>query len=222
MADDDTKITSVTKKNMAIEELKKAILTGELEPGNPIREEKYSELLDVSRGTLRGALNSLEDQGFIDSFANQGAFVTNLNKTKVQELYDLRKLLETHALQIGLENNCYDNLSIKKMQHAVQKMGDYEEEEEFLNVIRSDISFHDLLCSEVNHDLLSKLFNTLVTLSKLCMARLKVNDLEIIRDEAQHREILDAIRTKDFSSAKDLLQSHLNDARDHLLEHIGK
>lgn len=207
-----------TKVEKAVDNLKYAILTGEIKPGDQIKELDYSEQLGVSRGTLRESLASLSNMGFVELFPNQGAFVKTVKPREIRELYDLRQLLETHALWISLEEKGgYDNEHLRGMEEIIQRMTKYENEGDSYQLIQNDVRFHKLICSQAGHGLLLNLFNNLVSLSELSIATLKMYELEEKSDELQHLPILNTIKRGDFFRAKRVLEQHLEKGRKNLL-----
>ena len=79
--------------------LRQAILSGELAPGEKIRPNKLAAQWGVSPTPLREALLRLEGDGLIESIPQRGARVTLLSRDSLNELYELRLLLEPVALR---------------------------------------------------------------------------------------------------------------------------
>ena len=70
--------------------IRDSIFRGDLQPGEPLREVELSESMDVSRGTIREALQKLQEENLVEVFPRRGAFVTRLTPRKAQELYTPR------------------------------------------------------------------------------------------------------------------------------------
>lgn len=77
------------------------LLTGELKPGERIKELSLSRTLEVSRTPLREALISLERTGLVRSEPNVGFTINELSVKEARELYPLIALLENHALHLA-------------------------------------------------------------------------------------------------------------------------
>lgn len=77
------------------------LLTGELKPGERIKELALSRTLEVSRTPLREALISLERTGLVRSEPNVGFTIKELSVKEAEELYPLIVLLENHALLLA-------------------------------------------------------------------------------------------------------------------------
>lgn len=77
--------------------LEEAILEGELKPGERLRAEALAQRFGTSRTPVREALLQLEAQGLVDVEPNRGAVVRTFDRDDLQDLYELRALLEPHA-----------------------------------------------------------------------------------------------------------------------------
>ena len=83
--------------------LRERILEGELVPGSRLVERGLVEDYDVSRGTVRAALQQLEHDGLVAVETHRGAFVRQLDKQGLRELFELRTALELEATHRALE-----------------------------------------------------------------------------------------------------------------------
>jgi DNA-binding GntR family transcriptional regulator len=87
-----------TAQAAVLEELRRAITLGELKPGQAIRQDAVAERLSVSRVPVREALKVLEAEGQITYAPHRGYRVAQLSLRELEELYLLRRLLETEAV----------------------------------------------------------------------------------------------------------------------------
>ncbi|NML55290.1 GntR family transcriptional regulator [Streptomyces sp. R302] len=91
-----------TAQQFVLEELRGAITSGELRPGAPIRQDALAARLQVSRVPLREALKALEAEGLVVHHVHRGYFVAQLSLTDLEEIYRIRALLETEAVDRAL------------------------------------------------------------------------------------------------------------------------
>lgn len=82
--------------------LRSRILSGDLPPGSPLREEELSRSYDVSRHTLRAALRTLAGEGLVRLVQNRGATVAALDREALVGLFELRTALELEACRLAL------------------------------------------------------------------------------------------------------------------------
>lgn len=98
-----TRVTAPgTTAQHAVEGLRHALISGELAPGDRVRQEEIAESLGVSLAPVREALATLEQEGQVTYLPRRGYFVTELEADDVREIYELRALLEDHAARRAL------------------------------------------------------------------------------------------------------------------------
>jgi DNA-binding GntR family transcriptional regulator len=197
--------------------IRKAILRGDLKQGKPLREVQLGKSLDVARGTVREALRALQEDGLVEIFPRRGAFVTTLSSRKVREIYTLRELLEPYAVGLAMENDAYGERDLEEIDALLRKLGELERRGQRFEQIKADVEFHYLICKPSDHQLLLNALKNLQSLVTLCVTNLNFYELDPAPQEQQHRAIFDAIRSSDPAHAQDLVIRHLRDARDLLL-----
>jgi DNA-binding GntR family transcriptional regulator len=91
-----------TTAQHALEGLRRAIVAGELRPGQRIGQEELAASLGVSIAPVREALSALEQEGQLTYKPRRGYFVTELRLEDLTEIYELRRLLEGEAARDAL------------------------------------------------------------------------------------------------------------------------
>ncbi|HVX32653.1 MAG TPA: GntR family transcriptional regulator [Solirubrobacterales bacterium] len=86
----------------AVEGLRRALTSGELAPGDQVRQEEIAAALGVSLSPVREALAVLEQEGQVTYRPRRGYFVTELDMDDLREIYELRALLEARAARRAL------------------------------------------------------------------------------------------------------------------------
>jgi DNA-binding GntR family transcriptional regulator len=84
-------------REQALAALRMAITSGELEPGRHLVETELSEMLQISRGTLREALRQLEQEGLISAGARGRMSVRHLDVKEIRDIFAVRGVLESLA-----------------------------------------------------------------------------------------------------------------------------
>lgn len=82
--------------------LREAILSGELAPGEKIVEELLCADIGISRAPLREALRLLAQQGLVEHLPRRGSRVAEWSPTDILQLFELRNVLERHAIETAL------------------------------------------------------------------------------------------------------------------------
>lgn len=86
-----------TTAEHALDELRRAIVSGQYRPGQQVRQERIAADLGVSLAPVREALRALEQEGQVVYRPRRGYFLTELRVADLREIYELRALLETRA-----------------------------------------------------------------------------------------------------------------------------
>ena len=80
------------------------ILDGQFQPGQRLLEEELAQRVGVSRTSLRDSLRRLEADGLVRTEGNRGTFVLQLGTEEVDEVFQLRAMLEGHAAQLAAQH----------------------------------------------------------------------------------------------------------------------
>jgi DNA-binding GntR family transcriptional regulator len=99
---DAARANNVTAQEIVLSSLRDAVLAGVFEPGARLRQEELADIFNTSRIPVREALRALEYEGLVRSEPHRGFTVTRLDADEVEEVYDLRILLESHAVRLAL------------------------------------------------------------------------------------------------------------------------
>src|SRR5579864_4950577 len=86
-----------TLRELTLEKLREAIVQGYFRPGARLVERTLCDELGVSRTVVREVLRHLETEGLVEIVARQGPIVARLDPEQVQEIYEIRALLESEA-----------------------------------------------------------------------------------------------------------------------------
>lgn len=91
--------TTGTVQELILAVLRRALLEGLIHPGARLRQEDLAALFGTSRIPVREALRALEHEGLLRSEPHRGFTVTSLDADQIEEIYELRIVLESHAVR---------------------------------------------------------------------------------------------------------------------------
>jgi DNA-binding GntR family transcriptional regulator len=94
----DGELASYSLVELAYDRLSREILSGRTDPGERLVEEQLTRRLGISRAPLREALRLLAQQGLVEHIPRRGVRVAILSDDDVRELYEVRDVLERHAV----------------------------------------------------------------------------------------------------------------------------
>ncbi|MGJ8648649.1 MAG: GntR family transcriptional regulator [Marinomonas colpomeniae] len=134
------------------EQLKDAIISGDLPPGTKLVESQLSSLLGVSRGPLREAISQLVDQGLIESIPYTGTYVANITVTAIQELYSFRTELEQFAFKLVWEKR--DEAFFNELDLQLKKLTQAVKDNDRSATIFEELELHNVVYKHCGHSLL--------------------------------------------------------------------
>ncbi|KHL03926.1 GntR family transcriptional regulator [Sinomonas humi] len=194
------------------------IVAGRLAPGQRLRERELSEQHRVSRIPVREALHRLEQDGFIVTAPRRGAVVRQLTLTDVEELFDLRVILESFAARRAAERVAAGadggRLSeLLKLAKEATAAGDDE--------LASDLNteFHAEIVNVAGHRLLARSLRPLQGLTRWIFGLGVSRPVEL--NTIEHDELREAILAGRTQLAESLAASHVELGRQPVLDGLA-
>jgi DNA-binding GntR family transcriptional regulator len=200
-----------------IDRLRRRIVTGELAPGAPMRQETLAAELGVSRLPVRDALYRLEAEGLVEVGPDRGAYVSTLSPAACAEIFDLRTLLECEALAHAIPNH-----SPRTVREIELVQAGLESEDETPRWISGDRRFHELLYAPAGRPQTLKFVTMLRNVvDRFYLAHLR-HDARRERWKAEHRRLIQSVKEGDLERATSCLTGHLRATLKVCLDTIGR
>jgi DNA-binding GntR family transcriptional regulator len=98
----DARTSHATAQELVLEAIRRGILEGVLVPGARLRQEDLAAIFETSRIPVREALRALEYEGLVESEPHRGFTVKALDADEIDEVFDLRIVLESHAVRLAI------------------------------------------------------------------------------------------------------------------------
>lgn len=188
------------------------IITG-FYPGNFwLREDALGQEFSVSRSPIRGVLQQLGQDGMIELVPKRGARVYPFTADDIEDIYEIRKALESMALHVGMQH-----LSIQKLIEIKRQVIGLSASQESKEHARVDGILHTYLIESSKRRRLISMINELYRLSQSLRElglRTDINRKDTI-DE--HCAILDALIVRNLEVADRLLSRHIENSKTRLL-----
>ena len=214
----DTTDISKTASTATIvfEALRKAIIEGELEVGEPLRQDEIARMFATSRIPVREALSRLEEQGLVTTQRYKGAFVSGLSASEASEIFDFRSLVEGDVVFRAVPRMTEADLETAR--DYCQRFAASTEPMEWGNLNRS---LHAALyrpCGLSYH--LSVIENAMDRVDPYLRAQLVLSN-GMDRAIREHNAILDACVKRDAEKAAQLTRAHIEGAKISFLDHLN-
>ncbi|WP_287370368.1 GntR family transcriptional regulator [Oceanithermus sp.] len=192
-------------REAAYERLKRRILEGVLRPGARLSEPALAQALGVSRTPVREALQRLAQEGLVELRPGRGARVRVLSPREVEEVYEVRALIEGEAAARAA-GRC-DEAGLHRLEAALDAL-ETADPDDYAAQIAADERFHALLVAAGGNRVLEQVFHDLD--AALALTRQFSRDLnQTPETRAQHRAIVAAIRAGDAAAARAAAEAHV-------------
>jgi DNA-binding GntR family transcriptional regulator len=189
------------------EKLRQAIAHGELKPGEQLGEAELARKLGVSRGPLREGMQRLTQEGLLVSIRNRGLFVIDMTPDDVRDMYSAREAIERAAARRILDGD--HRAAGKELLQIVDQMAEAETP---ADVSELDIAFHERLLRLARSPRLSRMHQTFITETRMCIHALDDTYARSEVRDKEHRALANAIRKGDRELTDRLLTAHMDDA----------
>ncbi len=206
----------------AFESIKDSILNLTLPPGVQLQVEQLATQMGISRTPVREALLRLERDGFVQVLPRVGFFVTGIDPKDLEELYELRELLESRAVR-----DAVPRLSDEELAHLNQLV-EYSkvaiEEQDTEKFLETEIAFHTFLTDHSQNRRLIAIIESFrdLTYRWRKLAITSFQDVRVSYDE--HCQINAAVQQKNASLASQLMGEHIRAAQlriSQIIQHQG-
>ena len=197
----------LTRTDWADQQLRAAILRGELRPGDQVVISTLAEQLGVSATPLREALRNLASEGLVELQAHGSARVATVNINEAVDLYEMRLALEPMALERSVAKS--DDAYRARLQAAWIAMTESAEPTLDLHIV-----FHRVLLSACDSAWMLRVTNMLADRTALMMViglETPPPNYDIAKS---HRAMFDKSMAGDAAGASDELSQHLKGTLD--------
>mgnify|MGYP003583701314 CR=1 FL=1 len=193
--------------------LKSRILNGDFEPGSFLRDVKMADEYEVSRHTFRTAALLLVNQGLLRQIVNRGFFVPQFGPDDIVDITRLRGLLEGEAVRMIVLNGIIPEGAVE----AARVMQEAPRNAPSSLLVAADRDFHRSIIAAGNSPRLQRSYDILEGEIELLLVQRQAyyHDPHDMVDE--HEDLLDAMRSRDFETARSAFEEHWEDLRIKLL-----
>jgi DNA-binding GntR family transcriptional regulator len=212
-------IESVALGDRTFDSLRRAIIQGELAPGEQLHDRQLAELLHVSRTPVREALKRLEDAGLVEPRGRSGWEVTPFTEQDVREIFQMRVLLEPTGLD-QLERD-QDDASIHRLANFFDEYSHPMPSERYLDYFARDHAFHSLIVSCSRNRRIMKTYAVMqhhIDRGRNFLMTAAAGRADQTLDE--HVAVATAIGKRDFDVARAELIRHLRTGEQLMIEAV--
>jgi DNA-binding GntR family transcriptional regulator len=201
-----------TLRERTVKALRSAITSGQYRPGERLKEVELAEHLGVSRGTVRQALQHLQQEGLVTVSNRSMLRVNSLSSAEVRELFRVRAALEGLAVKriIALPER---RGVLSPLREALSPLADADVD--FAGRVEADLGFHLQLCRLSGNSMLLETWRYLEGRIRIVIMGARPDEAPVMMSRDRHELIIDAIESGDLSAAVAVVNEHMSAAADH-------
>ncbi|RVU27973.1 GntR family transcriptional regulator [Streptomyces antnestii] len=190
--------------------LREQLFTGRLKPGAALREGTLVESLNVSRSTVREAMQLLIGEKLLVRVPNKGVLVRQLTEDDVEDIFRARRILELSGVRAVVSASRRDlttlNTRLEEYEAAVRGGGPVE-------IARTHMRFHVAIVGLLGSPRLTEVAGSLLAELQLAISSVDQTSDDLPEMLQAHRKIGEMIRKAKVDEAVQLLDQHISNAK---------
>lgn len=195
-------------RDVVFNTLRRAILRGELVPGQRLMEIRLADQMGVSRTPVREAIRKLELEGLVVMVPRKGAEVAHISGKNLRDVLEVRRALEELAGELACERMTAEDF--KKLEQANLKFASVLDSDDITVLGQADEEFHGLIYQATDNDRLVQMVNHL----REQMYRYRIEHLKNKSQRTillqEHQDIMRALAARDVEAVRRAIRVHIN------------
>jgi DNA-binding GntR family transcriptional regulator len=189
------------------ERLREQIFSHELAPGSWLDEQSLAIAFGISRTPMREAIKVLASEGLVTTKMNKGAYVTEVDRRDLEQIFTVLSLLEGQAAkETAIKASEAQLTQLDNLHHRLEKAAADRDTEQFFEI---NVKFHDLIQEIAGNKWMNGVIEDLRKVLKLQRRDSLTRSGRLLSSLVEHREILQAILKRDPIAAELAMRKHL-------------
>lgn len=201
--------------------IREGIISGIYPQGSHLTALQLAEANGLSRTPVREAMRRLDAEGLISLIPNRGAFVARWTRTEIEQIYELRVLLEAFAAQVAAERATDEQIETLRELAEQMTVATTSPEIDHGAIAEVNGDFHHAVLDACGNTRLRELLGSLTEMPLVLSTFRNYTRAELQRSAAQHRELVNAIAARDSAWANAVMTAHIRSARHTLVRGIA-
>jgi DNA-binding GntR family transcriptional regulator len=212
--------TRPSLRDEVLRTLQAAVISGEMRPGITYSAPQLAQQLGVSATPVREAMLDLVKEGLIHTVRNKGFRVVELSERELDELTELRLLLEVSAVRTIAQRGIEPSV-MRVLRNLAEQIVAAGARREFVMHNKVDLEFHALLLAQAGNQNLVSLVTSLRLRSRIYGASALADRDELLPTLREHLDLLDLIERGDADAAAVLMARHIDHVRHEWASPLG-
>jgi DNA-binding GntR family transcriptional regulator len=203
----NTKLINRPLSEEVAERLREQIFSHELAPGSWLDEQSLALAFGISRTPMREAIKVLATEGLVTTKMNKGAYVTEVDRQDLEQIFTVLSLLEGQAAKDTAIKASEEQLTrLDDLHHRLEKAAADRDLEQFFEI---NVRFHEMIQEIAGNPWMNGVIDDLRKVLKLQRRDSLSRSGRLLSSLVEHREILQAILKRDPLAAEAAMRQHL-------------
>jgi DNA-binding GntR family transcriptional regulator len=195
--------------NLAYQQLKEMVVSGEVSQEKPLVERTISKKLNMSRTPIKHAISRLQQEGLIRVVPRHGVFPIIITYAEYKNIIEIREVLEGLAARLAVDH--FSNVKLRELRDIFNNLGDYRDVNKVSHneFALANVAFHRSILEHSNN---TKLIETVKSLyDHLSLVRLKTIEMTDRRTRSanEHNAIIEALEARKTDQAEKAMREHI-------------
>lgn len=199
--------------------IREAILDGRLPPGQRLKEIDLARQFGISRTPIREALLMLQAAGLVEATPNRGAIVNTYTADDLDDLYQLRALLEGYAAHRAAAR--ISEAEIKQLRQSCERFEQLSDDKtDVQRLVKENVFFHDAILEAAGSPRLTAMVRRVFDLPLIYKSYIWYSPNQKQISLHAHRQLVRALADRDSDRCQWIIKEHVLEARDLLVSHV--
>lgn len=205
-------------RDVIFETLRKAIVSGDIKPGERLMEVSLADQMGVSRTPVREAIRRLEAEGLVTMIPRKGTHVSELSVKDIMDVLEVRAVLD--KLATDLASKRIQSAQLKALESVHKQYISCVEKDNVEGAIKKDVEFHDIIYAASGNPRLVTVAASLREHIYRFRVMYMSGNLIAANVLNEHNEILQALREAQNNVASNLAEKHIRNQMETIIKTV--
>jgi len=202
------RLPAPSRRQQVVDQLREAIVTGVVQPGEQLKQESLSSDFGVSPGPVREALRQLQSEGLVEHYPNRGVFVTDVSTDEfLGVLLPVRLAIEAFAVPLAAHR--MDESAFGELEALLRDMEREVERDDLRAINELDVQFHERTVEASGSAHALQLWHSVLPRIRAQIYRLAPRHHDLVEIVDEHRRLLEALRGRDVDVVRAEIEHHI-------------
>ena len=198
--------------------IKDEICNGHYPPGYWLQEKELAAKMDVSRSPVREALKQLVDEGLAIDYPNKGVFVKEFTSKDIEEIYDVRIMLESYAIKNSVK--LITSNDIKVLRELIDNLSECYDKNDLNQYIEYDTELHQYIIKMSGNSLVMDIYKRIYSQTQQFRIYSLTTQKRFDNSIIEHKTMVENIFAGKWEEADEINRRQLALAREEIIDHI--